>query len=97
MIGKLIGGLVGAKLAKDTPGGLDGPRGALIGMAVPFVLRRLSPMGMVALAVGGYAYKKYNEKNAAPATRAKRTVSPRKRTSPKRTASKRAAAAPATA
>lgn len=86
MIGKIIGGIVGAKLAKSEPGGLKGPGGALVGMAVPMLLRRLSLPGMLALAVGGYAYKRYTEKNAKPSKRARR-ASPRKR----------AAAKPATA
>lgn len=78
MIGKIIGGIVGAKLARSKPGGLKGPGGALVGMAVPMLLRRLGPLGMIALAAGGYAYKRYSDKSAKPAKRARR-ASPRKR------------------
>ena len=72
MIGKLIGAIVGATAAKSEPGGLGGTGGALIGAAVPMVLRRFGPLGLVAVAVGGYAYKRYSDKHAKrPARRAK--------------------------
>jgi len=57
MIGKIIGAVVGAKVAERTRG-IDGPGGALLGaIAVP-VARRLGPLGWVAVAVGGYAAKR---------------------------------------
>ena len=62
MIGKIIGALVGSKMASDEPGGMGSTGGALLGAAVPMVLRRFGLPGLVAVAAGGYAYKKYSEK-----------------------------------
>ena len=64
MIGKIIGAIVGAKAAKSEPGGLGGTGGALIGAAVPMILRRFGPLGLVAAAAGGYAFKRYKDKQA---------------------------------
>ena len=61
MIGKLIGAAIGDRVAKSA--GTGGPAGALIGAAAVAAARRLSPVAMVALAVGGYALKKYSEKH----------------------------------
>ncbi len=62
MIGKIIGAIIGAKAAKSEPGGLGGTGGALIGAAVPMILRRFGPLGLVAAAAGGYAFKRYRDK-----------------------------------
>ena len=69
MIGKIIGAIVGAKAAKSEPGGLGGTGGAILGAAVPMVLRRFGLPGLVAVAIGGYALKRYNDK---PAKRSRR-------------------------
>lgn len=62
MIGKIIGAVIGGQVAKNTRG-LDGPAGAAIGFIAPAILRRVSLPGMLALAAGGYAAKKYAERN----------------------------------
>ncbi len=63
MIGKLIGAAVGAKVAERARG-IDGPAGAILGaLAVPLV-RRLGPLGWVAVAAGGYAAKRMSRKSA---------------------------------
>ena len=62
MIGKIIGGIVGAKLAKSEPGGLQGPGGALLGIGAAALARRLSLPAMLAVAAGGYALKRYKDK-----------------------------------
>ena len=67
MIGKVITAMVGSKLAEKTPK-LSGPAGAALGFAVPIVLRRLSLPAMIALGAGGYAYKKFTEKNGKSTT-----------------------------
>ena len=41
MIGKIIGGIAGARLAKREPGGLKGPGGALLGMGAATLAKRL--------------------------------------------------------
>ena len=61
MIGKIIGALAGAKAAKHTRG-VNGPGGAVMGVAAMALARRFGPAGMIAAAVGGYALKRYNEK-----------------------------------
>ena len=61
MIGKLIGAIAGAKAA-DHMRGVSGTTGAVLGAAAPFILRRLSLPAMLAVAAGGYAYKRYSEK-----------------------------------
>lgn len=62
MFGKIIGAAVGGKLAKQTSG-MGGTTGAMIGAAVPFVLSRLSIPAMIVLGVGGYAAKKFLDKD----------------------------------
>jgi hypothetical protein len=67
MIGKIIGAVAGKKAA-DHMRGVSGPTGALLGAAAPVILRRLSLPAMLAIAAGGYAYKRYTDKRE---TRAK--------------------------
>ena len=64
MIGKIIGGFAGAKLAERTSK-LGGTSGALLGAATVAVARRLSLPAIIAIGAGGYAYKKYTEKQSA--------------------------------
>ena len=61
MLGKIIGGLVGARAARNVSG-VDEPGGALMGVAAVAIARRFGLPGMVAAAVGGYALKRYKEK-----------------------------------
>ena len=63
MIGKLIGAGIGRRLA----GRHDGVKGALIGAAAPWLLRRaFTPLGVVAL--GAYGAKKYYDRRRARRT-----------------------------
>lgn len=64
MLGKIIGGVLGAKAAKNA-GGVDEPGGALLGVAAVAITRRFGLPGMIAAAAGGYALKRYNEKRRA--------------------------------
>ena len=61
MFGKLIGAIAGAKAA-DHMRGVSGTGGALLGAAAPMVLRRLGPVGLIAALAGGYAFKRYKDK-----------------------------------
>jgi len=61
MLKRIIGAAIGAKLAKNSPA-VGGATGAALGAAVPWVLGRLSLPGMIALAAGGYAAKRYMER-----------------------------------
>ena len=63
MIGKVIGGILGAKAAEQTSS-IGGAGGALLGAATVAVVRRLSLPALIALGAGGYAYKKYSERKA---------------------------------
>lgn len=61
MIGKMIGAIVGGKIAEKTRG-VSGPTGALIGAAIPAipaVIARMSLPAMLAVGVGGYFVKKH--------------------------------------
>ncbi len=71
MIRKLIGAAIGASVAKKHPAA-GGVTGVVLASAVPFVLRRLSLPGMIAMGVGGYVAKRYMDRkesgqSAAPA------------------------------
>lgn len=61
MIGKIIGAVAGSQASKHVQG-LNGTGGALLGVALPTLLRRLSPLTLIAVAAGGYAYKKYADR-----------------------------------
>ena len=61
MIGKIIGGIVGAKVA-DRVRGVNEPTGALLGIGAAALARRLSLPAMLAIAAGGYAFKRYKDK-----------------------------------
>jgi hypothetical protein len=77
MIGKLIGAVVGAKAAESARGGLGGAGGALVGAGTVALARRLGPIGLIAAAAGGYAFKKYRDRkqaDAAPKPKARATA-----------------------
>ncbi|MEO6151755.1 MAG: hypothetical protein ABIT09_04655 [Croceibacterium sp.] len=74
MLGRILGGLIGARTAKYE--GMDQGGGALIGaLAIP-LMRRFGLPGMIAAAAGGYALKKYNERRLAPDPSQKTGASP---------------------
>ena len=64
MIGKIIGAMAGAKVAEHTRG-LGGGTGALLGAVAVPVGRRMGPMGCIAAAARGFAFKRYNDKRKA--------------------------------
>jgi len=61
MIGKILGAIAGQRIARDASG-ISGAHGALLGVGVATLLRRLSPLGIVAFAIGGYAAKKHTDR-----------------------------------
>jgi hypothetical protein len=61
MLGKILGGIVGAKAAKSRRG-VSEPGGALMGVASVALARRFGIPGLLAAAAGGYAVKKYSER-----------------------------------
>ena len=65
MIRKLIGAAIGASVAKKHPAA-GGVTGVVLASAVPFVLRRLSLPGMIAMGVGGYVAKRYMDRQQSP-------------------------------
>ena len=69
MIGKILGGIAGAKAAKGSRD-VGGAKGALMGAASVGLLRRMSIPALLAIGAGGYAYKKWSDRREA--ARAKR-------------------------
>lgn len=68
MFGKILGGIAGAKAA-DHVSGIGGTGGALLGVGAAALVKRLGPVGLIAALAGGYAFKRYQDKQAkrAPA------------------------------
>lgn len=64
MIGKIIGAMAGKRISRHVDG-VGGTGGALLGLGAATVMRRMGPLGLVAAAVGGYAFKRYSEKRDA--------------------------------
>ena len=67
MLGKIIGGLVGAKLSKNSRG-VSEPGGMVLGAVAVAAARRFGLPGMIAAAAGGYALKRYQERKQAGRT-----------------------------
>ncbi|GGE08249.1 hypothetical protein GCM10011529_13370 [Polymorphobacter glacialis] len=55
LIGSMISALAGRTLAQTVGGATAGPVGAVIGLALPVVARRLGPLGMIGMAAGAWA------------------------------------------
>lgn len=75
MLGKILGGVVGAKAA-DHVTGIGGTGGALLGVGTAALVKRLGPVGLIAALAGGYAFKRYQDKQAKRRTRARPKVKP---------------------
>ncbi len=67
MLGRIVSGLAGRSVARRLGGRGAGPLGTLVGIALPTVLRRFGPLGMVGAALGTYAFGKLSERYAARA------------------------------
>ena len=58
MLGRLIGTTAATMLARQIGAAGAGPAGTIIAVALPFVIRRMGPAGMVAMALGAWAIKR---------------------------------------
>jgi hypothetical protein len=65
MLGRIITMVAGRSIARTVGGVALGPAGAVVGLLLPTVLRRLGPGGMVAAAVGGAIVRRAMKKVAA--------------------------------
>ena len=66
MLGRIVTMFAGRSLARSVGGAASGPAGAVVGLLLPTVLRRLGPGGMIAAAVGGAVVRRAVRKaNAA--------------------------------
>ncbi len=54
MLGRIITAVAGQAVARRISGAAAGPAGAVLGMLVPTIARRLGPFGMVGLAAGSW-------------------------------------------
>ncbi len=72
MIGQIVTALAGRTLARTVGGAGAGPIGAVVGAAlptaIPFIARRLGPVGMVAAAVGSYVVARAMARRAGSAS-----------------------------
>lgn len=69
MLGKILSGVVGAKVAKKLDGQDAGLAGALIGVAAPVVIARvvkMGPIGWAAAIAAGYAAGRIIDRFRAP-------------------------------
>lgn len=74
MLGRIISAVAGSAIAKSAGGA--GPMGAMVGAALPTVMRRFGPLGMVAAAAGLYMLGKRNQRAAAQDTKLAATGGP---------------------
>lgn len=64
MLGRLIGAVAGRQVARQLGGVRAGPLGTAARLALPFVLKRFGPLGMIGAAVGGYAVNRMMKRAA---------------------------------
>lgn len=67
MFGKILGGIVGAKAAGHASS-IGGTGGALLGVGAATLAKRFGPVGLIAALAGGYAIKRYKDKQAERAS-----------------------------
>lgn len=67
MLGRIATMLAGRSIARSVGGVASGPAGAMIGVMLPTVLRRLGPQGIVVAALGSYVVKQAMKRAAAKA------------------------------
>jgi hypothetical protein len=65
MLTRIVTMFAGRSLARSVGGVASGPAGAIVGLLLPTVLRRLGPGGMIAAAVGGAVVRRAVKRAAA--------------------------------
>jgi len=65
MLGRFVSMMAGRSVARTLGGAASGPAGAVVGVLLPTILRRLGPGGMVAAAVGGAVVRRAVRRAAA--------------------------------
>lgn len=61
MLGKIIGAIAGERAARHL-NGVNSPMGAALGAGAVSFARRFGLLGILAVAAGGYAFKRYRER-----------------------------------
>ena len=74
MLGRLIGTTAATMLARQVGGAAAGPVGTVIAVALPFIVRRMGPAGMVTVVVGTWAFKRIRKRQAKRAIVAGATI-----------------------
>ncbi len=67
MLGRIIGAIAGQAMARRMAGTATGPAGAIVGMLVPQLARRLGPLGIAGMALGSWVVGRALAKRAADA------------------------------
>jgi uncharacterized protein YqgC (DUF456 family) len=67
MIGRVVSSVAGQTLARTIGGAAAGPAGAVLGIAVPFVAKRLGPFGLAGMAIGALVVNRIMKERAAKA------------------------------
>jgi len=75
MIGKILGAIAGAQVAEQT-GSMSGPVGAVLGAGSVALVKRLSIPMLLAVTVGGYAFKKWQDSRSAEEAKRKSFETP---------------------
>ena len=64
MFGRLVSSVAGQTLAR-TIGASAGPAGAVLGIAVPFIAKRMGPWGLAGMAIGALVVNRVMAEKAA--------------------------------
>lgn len=65
MIGRLVSSVAGQALARSVGGSAAGPAGAVLGIAVPFIAKRMGPWGIAGMAIGAIVVGRIMKERAA--------------------------------
>ncbi len=65
-VGRMVSAMVGQKVVADIGHDATGPAGALVGMTLSLVSRKLGPLGMIGVAAGVWAIHAAKRGRPAP-------------------------------